>query len=74
MAEHDNGTQTRIDFINPFLKALGWDIDSEANPNRYPALTYDIEIIINNQDRIPVRCSILGQEDQGPRKDPGFPS
>jgi len=24
-----NETQTRIDFINPFFKALGWDIDNE---------------------------------------------
>ncbi len=24
-----NETQTRLDFINPFFKALGWDVDNE---------------------------------------------
>ena len=24
-----NETQTRIDYINPFFKALGWDIDNK---------------------------------------------
>ncbi|MEK8021545.1 MAG: hypothetical protein VSS75_032115, partial [Candidatus Parabeggiatoa sp.] len=25
-----NETQTRIDFINPFFSALGWDVDNKA--------------------------------------------
>ncbi len=31
-----NATQTRQDFINPFFKALGWDVDnSQGNAEAY---------------------------------------
>ena len=26
---HYNEQQTRVDYINPFFKALGWDMDNE---------------------------------------------
>ncbi len=37
-----NETQTRIDFINPFFKALGWDIDNEkGNAEAYREVIHE---------------------------------
>ncbi|MCP4134977.1 MAG: N-6 DNA methylase [bacterium] len=30
-----NETQLRIDFLNPFLKCFGWDVDNEAKTSQY---------------------------------------
>jgi len=35
-----NETQTRRDFIDPFWKALGWDVDNENGPPRVTAKSF----------------------------------
>lgn len=42
-----NETQTRIDFINPFFKALGWDMDNSANlPEAYREVIHEARQIV----------------------------
>lgn len=40
-----NEAQTRLDFINPFFKALGWDVDNKAgNAEAYREVIYEDKI------------------------------
>ena len=42
-----NETQTRQDFINPFFKALGWDIDnSQGNAEAYREVIHEDKLKI----------------------------
>ena len=36
--QHFNETETRIQFLNPLFKALGWDVDNEKG---YPLCQYE---------------------------------
>ncbi|MEJ7675012.1 MAG: hypothetical protein WKF59_20505 [Chitinophagaceae bacterium] len=49
-----NETQTRQDFINPFFKALGWDIDnSQGNAEAYREVIHEDKIKIGSATKAP---------------------
>ena len=46
--------QTRLDFINPFFKALGWDVDNQAgNAEAYREVIYEDKIKIAGATKAP---------------------
>ncbi len=49
-----NETQTRQDFINPFFKALGWDIDnSQGNAEAYREVIHEDKVKICSATKAP---------------------
>ncbi len=49
-----NETQTRQDFINPFFKALGWDIDnSQGNAEAYREVIHEDKVKIGSATKAP---------------------
>jgi len=49
-----NETQTRQDFINPFLKALGWDIDNRKQQlETYRDVRHEDKIKVNGHTKAP---------------------
>jgi hypothetical protein len=49
-----NETQTRRDFIDPFFKALGWDVDnSEGNAEAYREVIHEDKIKIGKATKAP---------------------
>lgn len=49
-----NEAQTRLDFINPFFKALGWDVDNQAgNAEAYREVIYEDKIKIAGATKAP---------------------
>jgi len=49
-----NEKQTRIEFINPFFKALGWDIDNEQNLlESYQEVRHEDKIKVNEYKKAP---------------------
>ena len=49
-----NETQTRIDFINPFFKALGWDIDNEQGfAESYREVIYEDRVKVGTATKAP---------------------
>ena len=49
-----NETQTRIEFINPFFKALGWDLDNEQNLlESYQEVKHEDKIKVNGHKKAP---------------------
>ena len=43
-----NETEVRIDFVNPFFKALGWDIDNEAGlPQHLREVTHEATVKVD---------------------------
>jgi predicted type IV restriction endonuclease len=49
-----NETQTRLDFINPFFKALGWDIDnSQGNAEVYREVIHEDKVKIGSATKAP---------------------
>jgi len=49
-----NETQTRLDFINPFFKALGWDVDnSVGNAEAYREVIHEDKLKIGGATKAP---------------------
>jgi hypothetical protein len=49
-----NETQTRLEFINPFFKALGWDVDnSQGNAHAYREVIHEDKIKIGSATKAP---------------------
>ena len=49
-----NETQTRLDFINPFFKALGWDVDnSQGNAQAYREVIHEDKVKIGGATKAP---------------------
>jgi len=49
-----NETQTRLDFINPFFKALGWDVDnSMGNAQAYREVIHEDKVKIGGATKAP---------------------
>jgi hypothetical protein len=49
-----NETQTRLEFINPFFKALGWDVDnSQGNAQAYREVIHEDKIKIGSATKAP---------------------
>lgn len=43
-----NETEVRVDFVNPFFKALGWDIDNEAGlPQHLREVTHEATVLVD---------------------------
>ncbi|MBA7529424.1 hypothetical protein ES705_21622 [subsurface metagenome] len=58
-----NETQTRVDYINPFFKALGWDIDNEQGlAEAYREVIHEDKIKIGGTTKAPDYCfTVYGQ-------------
>ncbi|MFZ1800742.1 MAG: TaqI-like C-terminal specificity domain-containing protein [Chitinophagaceae bacterium] len=49
-----NETQTRLDFINPFFKALGWDVDNSlGNAEAYREVIHEDKLKIGGATKAP---------------------
>lgn len=47
-----NETEVRIDFVNPFFKALGWDIDNEAGlPQHLREVTHEATVLVDEDGK-----------------------
>ena len=47
-----NETEVRIDFVNPFFKALGWDIDNEAGlPQHLREVTHEATVHVDENGK-----------------------
>ena len=43
-----NETEVRIEFVNPFFKALGWDVDNEAGlPQHIREVTHEATVLVD---------------------------
>jgi type I site-specific restriction endonuclease len=52
-----NETQTRRDFIDPFFKALGWDVDNSAgNAEAYREVIHEDKLRIKSVDKEAVKA------------------
>jgi hypothetical protein len=58
-----NEHQTRIDYINPFFKALGWDMDNEQGfAEAYREVIHEDKIKVGKSTRAPDYCfTVYGQ-------------
>ncbi len=58
-----NETQTRVDYINPFFKALGWDINNEQGlAEAYREVIHEDKIKIGKSTKAPDYCfTVYGQ-------------
>jgi len=59
-----NETQTRIDFINPFFKALGWDMDNEQGfAEAYREVIHEDRVKVGEAVKAPDYCfTVQGQK------------
>ncbi|MEO8762203.1 MAG: TaqI-like C-terminal specificity domain-containing protein [Bacteroidia bacterium] len=49
-----NEQKTRQDFINPFFKALGWDIDNEKGDSEaYREVIYEDKVVVRGKSKAP---------------------
>lgn len=47
-----NETQVRVDFINPFFRALGWDVDNSAGlPQHFREVTHEAVVSVEENGR-----------------------
>ncbi len=47
-----NETEVRVDFVNPFFKALGWDIDNEAGlPQHLREVTHEATVLVDEDGK-----------------------
>lgn len=45
-----NETEVRIDFVNPFFKALGWDVDNDAGlPQHLREVTHEATVLVEEE-------------------------
>ena len=52
---------TKIEFINPFFKALGWDVDNEeGNSPQFKEVVFESSLRIGGQIKAPDYCFRLG--------------
>ena len=43
-----NETEVRVEFVNPFFKALGWDVDNEAGlPQHIREVTHEATVLVD---------------------------
>ncbi|HBA51210.1 MAG TPA: endonuclease [Lachnospiraceae bacterium] len=43
-----NETEVRVDFVNPFFKSLGWDVDNEAGlPQHLREVTHEATVLVD---------------------------
>ena len=50
-----NEQKARQDFINPFFKALGWDIDNEKGDSEaYREVIYEDKVVVN-LEKLPIK-------------------
>ena len=60
-----NETQTKNDFIDPFFKALGWDISNEKGSSEaYRDVIYEYNVKIGNTLKAPDYCFRIGKDPQ----------
>lgn len=45
-----NETQLRVDFLNPFLKTLGWDVDNKKGAPQHLREVVHEDIVITDDD------------------------
>jgi predicted type IV restriction endonuclease len=56
-----NETQVRRDFIDPFLKALGWDVDnSDGASERYREVVHEDRVMVGGESKAPDYSCRLG--------------
>ena len=56
-----NETQVRINFINPFFKELGWDVDNEKGYTReYRDVVHEDKVKIDGKSKAPDYCFKIG--------------
>ncbi|MDR0520792.1 MAG: hypothetical protein LBH00_02940, partial [Planctomycetaceae bacterium] len=56
-----NETQTRQDFINPFFKALGWDVDNEQGyAEAYREVVHELTVKIDGHTKRPDNAFRIG--------------
>ena len=47
-----NETEVRIEFVNPFFKALGWDVDNEAGlPQHIREVTHESTVLVEEEGK-----------------------
>jgi len=47
-----NETEVRIEFVNPFFKALGWDVDNEAGlPQHIREVTHEATVLVEEEGK-----------------------
>lgn len=47
-----NETEVRVDFVNPFFKSLGWDVDNEAGlPQHLREVTHEATVLVEENGR-----------------------
>lgn len=47
-----NETEVRVDFVNPFFKCLGWDVDNEAGlPQHLREVTHEATVLVDEAGR-----------------------
>ncbi len=47
-----NETEVRVDFVNPFFKLLGWDVDNEAGlPQHLREVTHEATVLVEEAGR-----------------------
>ncbi len=47
-----NETEVRVDFVNPFLKSLGWDVDNEAGlPQHLREVTHEATVLVEEEGK-----------------------
>lgn len=47
-----NETEVRVEFVNPFFKALGWDVDNEAGlPQHIREVTHEATVLVDEDGK-----------------------
>ena len=47
-----NETEVRVEFVNPFFKSLGWDVDNEAGlPQHIREVTHEATVLVEEDGR-----------------------
>jgi predicted type IV restriction endonuclease len=58
---HFNETETRIRFLNPLFKALGWDVDNTAgNAEAYKDVIHEDAVKVGGATKAPDYCFTIG--------------
>jgi len=62
-----NETQTRSEFIDPFFRALGWDVDNELGyAPAYKDVIHEDAIKVGGMTRAPDYCFRIGLQNPRP--------
>jgi hypothetical protein len=60
-----NEQKARQDFINPFFKALGWDIDNEKGASEaYREVIYEDKVFVRGKPKLPITDSDLQEAER----------